>query len=139
MPNHIRQIVYPGYRTILMSSESLFTFSMLSATYVATSCPIFVCYRQHMSPYLVLSLCAIGDICRHIMSYPCVLLATYVTTCPIPVCYRRHMSPYLVLSLCAISNICCHSFISLNFAGLFSIDAMISTQLSMMSCVENGL
>ncbi len=42
-----------------------------------------------------------------------------------------------MLSPCAISDICCHSFISLNFTGLFSTAAMISTQLSVMSCGEN--
>ncbi len=41
------------------------------------------------------------------------------------------LSPY------PISDICCSSFISLNFAGLFSIAARISTQLSMTSHGEN--
>ncbi len=52
-----------------------------------------------------------------------VLSATYVATShPIPVCYWRHILPFLVLSLCAIGDIFRHSFISLNFAGLFSIE-----------------
>ncbi len=47
------------------------------------------------------------------------------------------MLPYLMLSLCAIGDICCLSFIGLNFAGLFRIEARISTQLCMTSRGEN--
>ncbi len=112
--------------------------SVLSATYVTIPCAISVCYRWHMSPYLVLSLCAIGDICHLTLCYHCVLSATYVTLpCAISVCYRRRMSPYLVLSLCAIGNICCWCFSSLNFVGLQSIVAIISTQFAMTSSSEN--
>ncbi len=85
------------------------TFSVLLATYVTTSHPIPVCYRRHMSPRHILSLCSIGDICHHVTSYPCMLLATYVTMShPIPACYWRHMSPRHILSLCAIGDICHH-------------------------------
>ncbi len=61
-----------------------------------------------MSPRHILSLCAIGD-----------------------------MLPYLVLSVCAIGDIYHHSFISLNFADLFSIETRISTHFSMTSHGEN--
>ncbi len=47
------------------------------------------------------------------------------------------MLPYLVLSLCAIGDIYRHSFISLNFMVLLSIEATLSTQFSMMSHGEN--
>ncbi len=47
------------------------------------------------------------------------------------------MSPCLVLYLCAIGDICDHNVITLNCAGLFSIEARISTQLSKTSHGEN--
>ncbi len=37
---------------------TILTFRVLLATYVAMSHPIPVCYWQHISPYLVLSLCS---------------------------------------------------------------------------------
>ncbi len=40
------------------------TFRVLSVTYVGMSCLFPACYGWHMSPYLVLSLCAIDDICH---------------------------------------------------------------------------
>ncbi len=66
------------------------------------------------------------------------LSVTYVITShPIPVCYRQHVLPCLVISPSAISDICHCSFVSLNFAGLLSIETRISTQLSMTSRSEN--
>ncbi len=64
---------------------------------------------------------------------------TYVTMlCLSTVSTQSHTSLYIVLSLCAIGDILCYlSFISLNFAGLLSRVAGISTQFSMMSCSEN--
>ncbi len=44
---------------------NLLTFSVLWTTYVTTSCLSTECYGRYMSPYLMLSLCAIGDICHH--------------------------------------------------------------------------
>ncbi len=55
----------------------------------------------------------------HVTSIQCVLWVTYVA---IP---------------CAIGDLWSRSFISLNFAGLFSIEARISTHLLMMSHGEN--
>ncbi len=111
---------------------------MLSESYVAIPCAMSVCYQWHMSPYLVLCLCATSDICRHTLCYVCVLSASYVAIpYAMSACYQWHMSPYLVLCLCAISDICRHSFMSLNFTGIISIAVVISTQISMMSFNKN--
>ncbi len=60
-----------------------------------------------MSLLHVFPLSAKGDICRRTLCY-----------------------------LCAIGNICRHSYISLNFAGLLSTVARISSQFSMTSHSE---
>ncbi len=61
------------------------------------------------------------------------LSATYVAmSCPIPVCYQRHV--IVAWAICVCYG---HTFISLNFAGIFNIETGISTQLSMMSHDEN--
>ncbi len=65
------------------------------------------------------------------------LLSTYdVTSHLSTVCYVHVLSATYEVIPCAIS-VCRQSFISLNFAGLLSIVALISTQFSMMSHSEN--
>ncbi len=60
----------------------------------------------------------------YVKSFYCVLWVTYVAIpCTIPECY---------------GDIGHRSFISLNFAGILSKVARISTQLLMMSCGENA-
>ncbi len=130
-----RVIIFPTLNSSIFWKPWLTINRVLSVTYVAIPCAISVCYWRHISPYLVLSLCAISDICHHTLCYLCVLWATYIAIpCAISVCYWQHISPYLVLSLCAMGDICRHSFISLNFAGLLSTTTRISTQLLMTSC-----
>ncbi len=67
------------------------TFNVPLATYVATSRLSTACYRWHMSPYLVLSLCAMGNMSPYLV---------------LSLCAMGDMSPYLVLSLRAIGDIC---------------------------------
>ncbi len=58
------------------------------------------CYRRHMLPHHVLSLCAIGDICHCSLCYLCVLSATYVTI----LLSVRILWVYQSYLLCSLTN-----------------------------------
>ncbi len=86
-----------------MSPSYIFPLHAKGDIYVTVPCAISVYYRRHMSPSYIFPLHAKGN--------------TYVTVpCAISMYYRQHMLP---------------DFIGLNFAGLLSIVAVISTQFSM--------
>ncbi len=120
--------------------------SVLWVTYIAIPCVSMLWVTYDVIPCV--SLCAMGDICHHTLCYLCVLWVTYVAIpcvslcaiCDHSLCICVLWVTYVTIpcvSLCAIADICHRSFISLNFAGLFSIAARISIQLSMTSHGEN--
>ncbi len=58
-------VIFPGMYQILELINPMLTFSVLSVTYIAMLHLSIECYGRHMLLYLVLSVCAINDICHH--------------------------------------------------------------------------
>ncbi len=120
LPRHVFPLHAMGEIHVCPPHQVLFLFAISDRchrSFISLNFACLLSIEAKMSTQVLMMSC--------IMSFHCVLWVTYL--------------PYLVLSLCAIGDLCCHSFISLNFLGLLSIEARISTQLLMMSHVRMRL